>query len=130
MSDAELIKRALEVRKNAYAPYSKYEVGAAVLADGKVFAGCNVENASLGAGICAERSAVLQAVAAGARNLEAVAIVTKNSPPVAPCGICRQVLNEFSKAKELRIILANPQGETRTFTLADLLPERFGPNDL
>ena len=121
-----LISAARTARGHAYAPYSGFQVGAAVLADGQVFAACNVENASYGLTICAERSAVFAAVAAGVRRIEAVAIVTDAPRPVAPCGACRQVLHEFGA--EMPVILVG--GETVATHLKALLPAPFGPADL
>ncbi len=132
LSDDQLIALALEARKNAYAPYSKYNVGAAVItADGTVFTGANVENASYGLCICAERTAIAYAVSQGHRELQCVAVVTQSSPPAAPCGLCRQTINEFSsKPTELRILLANLVGEVREFRLGELLPHGFRGEDI
>ena len=121
-----LISAARTVREHAYAPYSGFRVGAAVLADGQVFVGCNVENASYSLTICAERAAVFAAVAAGVRRIEAVAIVTDAARPVAPCGACRQVLYEFGV--EMTVILVG--GETVHSNLKALLPTPFGPADV
>ena len=123
--DQRLVRAAREVRRHAHAPYSGFKVGAAVRGrDGRVFAGCNVENASLGAGICAERSAVVQAVAAGLRpgDLEAVAVYAQSSSPTPPCGMCLQVLVEFGR--DLDVFLAGGSGMQRT-RLAALYPEPF-----
>ncbi len=120
----ELVDLAREARQHAYAPYSKYQVGAALLAkSGKIYTGCNVENASYGATICAERTAMVKAVAAGEREFTAIAIVTDGSKLAAPCGICRQFLAEFGL--ELQIILANLKGEIKQSSLADYLPAAF-----
>ena len=132
---AELIRRALEQQKEAYAPYSEYHVSAAVLTDsGKVYTGVNVENASYPAGICAERNAVFHAVACGERRIRAVAIVAGhkgvNSTYPSPCGICRQVMREFCNPKEMRVLLAKTVDDYRERTLEELLPESFGPEDL
>ncbi len=125
-----LLLAALATRQRAYAPYSRYQVGAAVLGDdGRVYAGCNVENSSYGACLCAERSAVVQAVARGARRIRAAVVVTQSNPPAPPCGICLQTFAEFADG-ELPILLANPEGEERRLTLDDLLPIRFGAGDL
>jgi len=123
-----LVEEAKAVRANAHAPYSKYAVGAAIATkSGKVFVGCNVENASLGATICAERTAIVQMVAAGERDPVACAVVTSDVDPAAPCGICRQVLAEF--AADMPIVLASvgsKDGETgRVVALGDLLPLQF-----
>ncbi len=123
-----LVAAAEAVRANAYAPYSGFAVGAAVVsADGRVFAGCNVENASYGLTVCAERHAVAAAVAAGARDLRGLAVVTPVSPAASPCGACRQVLAEFG---EMDVVLANPGGERERTTLAALLPHAFGAGAL
>jgi cytidine deaminase len=132
MTEDELLMRAaLDARARAYAPYSRYQVGAAVAAGGQVYAGANVENASYGLALCAERNAVAQAVLAGARELEAVAVATETSPPAPPCGMCLQTLAEFSPdPARVRVLLGNPRGERREFTLAQLLPHGFRPGDL
>ena len=120
---AELVRRAREVMKNAYAPYSKFHVGAAIEADdGTMHVGCNVENASYGLTICAERMAVGAAVAAGKRSLKRVAVATAVEPPATPCGACRQLLAEFGL--DLEIIAAGPSTERR-WKLRELLPEAF-----
>lgn len=124
-----LYEAALAAQKNAYAPYSKFPVGAAFLMDsGEVYAGCNVENASNGATVCAERTAIGNAVAHGERRPVALAVVTNLEAPAAPCGICRQVLAEF--ADDLPILMSNPEGDREFTTLDELLPHRFGPRDL
>lgn len=128
-SDAELIRRALEVRRNAHAPYSRFAVGAAVrCADGAIFSGCNVENASYGATVCAERNAIAAAVAAGKRDFVALAVATGNAPPAAPCGLCRQVISEFSP--DLQLLLCNPRGDLVRASLGRLLPMQFSRRDL
>ena len=110
-------------RANAHAPYSGFTVGAAVLdANGQVHVGCNVENASYGLSICAERHAVAAAVAAGESRLEVLAVVTDTDPPASPCGACRQVLREFG---DFPVILANPAGARLLTTVGDLLPDAF-----
>ena len=123
----ELAARALEARERAYAPYSGYQVGSAVLGDdGAIYPGANVENASYGLALCAERSAVAAAVMGGARRIDAVAVATASSPPAAPCGMCLQTLSEFAgDPAALRVILVNPQGERRELSLADCLPHGF-----
>jgi cytidine deaminase len=123
MDDNELAVRAAEARERAYAPYSGFKVGAAVLtADGSVFTGCNVENASYGLTVCAERVAVMTAIAAGAKDIVKIAVVTSNSPPLAPCGACRQVLVEFAPRAE--VLSISTKGETRRWDAAELLPDR------
>ena len=126
---ADLTAVALAARRNAYAPYSGFTVGAALQAvDGRVFAGCNVENASFSLAVCAERNAIAAAVVAGAQAFIAVAVATDTSPPIAPCGACRQALREFGP--DLRVILVNPAGERVETTLAALLPDSFSPDHL
>ena len=126
----ELIEAARRVRENAHAPYSRYKVGAAVrMASGRVFVGANVENASYGLALCAERSAIAAAIAAGETRLAAVAVITASSPPAAPCGMCRQVLAEFGD-DDLPVALVNDKGERSDTTLGALLPHAFRQNDL
>jgi cytidine deaminase len=121
-----LIPEALGVRDNAHAPYSEFHVGAALVGEsGRVYLGCNVENASYGLTQCAERTAVGRAVADGERRFKGIVIVTPSSPPSPPCGMCRQVLREFSA--DLPVVIANPQGERVRFRLGDLLPHSFDP---
>jgi len=123
--DADLVRAARAARKRAHAPYSRFQVGAAVLDErGRVHVGCNVENASYGLTICAERNAVAAAVAAGARKIRAVAVVTPTRPPGTPCGACRQVLAELGDART-RVLLASPTGATEGTTLGALLPRGF-----
>jgi cytidine deaminase len=123
--------RALDAQRRAYAPYSKFRVGAAVQMSGETFEGANVENASYGLSMCAERTAVFAAVLAGAHRLEAVAVCTDASPPSSPCGACRQVLLEFAADPTAVTVTAiNPQGERRTWTLAELIPDGFSGREL
>ena len=124
MTDRELVLRAAEFRRHAYAPYSGFAVGAALLAQsGNVYGGVNVENAAYPVGICAERAAVAAAVTAGERAFEALAVIADSPDVCAPCGMCRQMLTEFPIA---RIILANTAGARRVLTPAALLPHAFG----
>lgn len=124
----ELIAAAREARERAYAPYSNFTVGAAVLcADGNIFTGCNIENASFGATICAERVALFSAVAAGCVKIEAIAIAGPGHEPLPPCGLCRQVMIEL--APEAQIIMAGI-ADTRTVTVAELMPWAFGTEEL
>lgn len=123
--------RASEAQRRAYAPYSKFPVGAAVQMSGEVFEGANVENASYGLTVCAERIAVFAAVIAGKHRLEAVAVCTDTSPPSSPCGACRQILLEFAPDPAAVTVTAiNPRGERRTWTLAALLPDGFSGREL
>jgi cytidine deaminase len=123
--DADLVAAARAARKRAHAPYSRFQVGAAVVDErGRIHVGCNVENASYGLTICAERNAVAAAVAAGARALRAVAVVTPTRPPGTPCGACRQVLAEFGDG-DTRVLLASPTGRAEETTLGALLPRGF-----
>jgi cytidine deaminase len=120
----QLTQSAADARRNAHAPYSNFLVGAAVLtASGEVFAGCNVENASYGLTICAERAAVCAAVAAGHKQILAVAVATAGAH--SPCGACRQVLSEFGPAMEVLLIEADDPAQVRLTTLDKLLPEQF-----
>jgi cytidine deaminase len=122
-----LVKQAREVRKRAYAPYSNYQVGAALLgASGQIYTGCNVENAVYPEVICAERSAVVKAVSEGERDFVAIAVVTRDGG--SPCGACRQVLSEFSPA--IVVLIADDAGNVRETTVSALLPDRFGPHNL
>ncbi len=127
----DLAEAAREAAARAYCPYSRFRVGAAVLAEGgPVFAGCNVENASYGLTICAERNAVFQAVArlGGQLVIRAVVIYTPTPEPTAPCGACRQVINEFGPDAEIRCICDGPRD--LRFRLGELLPAAFGPGNL
>ena len=120
-----LIDAATAARQHAYCPYSGYAVGAAVLADdGRTYAGCNVENRTYGLTVCAERVAVGAAVAAGARRILAVAVVTASEPPGTPCGPCRETLTEFG-APETPVLLTNLRGDRVEHRLVDLLPFPF-----
>ena len=134
MNYDELVKTAIEMTKRSYVPYSHFHVGAALLdKSGKVWTGCNIENAAYGPSNCAERTAVFKAVSEGAREFEAIAIVggpedDAGNPQIndfcPPCGVCRQVLSEFCD-RNFKIILANGKGEQKVFTLGELLPESF-----
>ena len=134
MNYDELVKTAIEMTKRSYVPYSHFHVGAALLdKSGKVWTGCNIENAAYGPSNCAERTAVFKAVSEGVREFEAIAIVggpedDAGNPQIndfcPPCGVCRQVLSEFCD-RNFKIILANGKGEQKVFTLGELLPESF-----
>ena len=129
MTREELKAAAIAMLDRAYVPYSRFPVGAALeCADGAVFTGCNVENASYPAGICAERSAIAHAVAEGHRDFRRIVIAGRGEGFCVPCGICRQVMREF--APDLEILCLNGAGEERTFTLSELLPHSFGPEHL
>ena len=128
MSDEELVKIAKEYREHAYAPYSKFKVGAAALAEsGKVYGGCNIENASYPVTNCAERTAIFKAVSEGETKLAAIAVVAETNDPCSPCGACRQVMAEFRIPK---IIMANMKGDIEVVTLEELLPFAFSDKDL
>ena len=124
MTDRELIDKAKEALKYSYSPYSRFAVGAALLsADGQVFTGCNIENASFGATNCAERTAIFKAVSEGIKDFTAIAVVCSGSQPAYPCGICRQVMSEFFNP-DTRIIVEDGDG-LRTYTMTEILPKSF-----
>jgi cytidine deaminase len=123
-----LVDAARAAQARAYAPYSNFRVGAALESEsGDVFVGCNVENASYGLTICAERAAVCAAVSAGAQRFRRAVVVSDSDPPAAPCGACRQVLSEFGR--DFRVDAVGPR-RTSTWTMAELLPAAFGPDQL
>lgn len=129
MTDEKLVQLAKEAMQNAYAPYSKFRVGAALLAkDGTVFQGCNIENASYGATNCAERTAIFKAVSEGYREFEKIAIVASSEDYAAPCGICRQVLAEFMP--QGKVILDSREKGMVTYTVRELLPFGFTGEDI
>ena len=138
MYTQKLIEAAFEARKNSYSPYSHYRVGAALLCDdGSIVKGCNIENASYSATICAERSAVFAAVSAGKRCFKALAIAGGNededyvtSDYAYPCGICRQVLREFVIPEEFTVYVAKSVTDFKEYKLCELLPDSFGPDNL
>ena len=137
MTKEELIKLAFEGRKFAYTPYSKFKVGAALETKaGKVYTGCNIENAAYTSCNCAERTAFFKAVSEGEREFSRIAIVggyedgEEVSGFAAPCGVCRQVMMEFCNPEEFQIIVAKSEKEFQVFTLEELFPEGFGPNNL
>ena len=125
----ELISQARQACEQAYVPYSHYPVGAAAyFSSGKIYTGCNVENASFSLTICAERNAIFQAIAKGEQQLESIAIYVPQAVFPSPCGACRQVMREF--ALDCSVILINGQGETKVTKLSQLLPDSFGPEQL
>lgn len=127
MIHADLIAAATAARERAYAPYSNFKVGAALRTrSGRVYTGCNIENAAFGPSVCAERTAMFKAISEGEREFEAIAVVTQNG--VSPCGTCRQVMMEF--APHMTVIIADTQGSVRTTTIDDLLPDAFLPPQL
>ena len=131
----KLIESALRVREKAYCPYSEFKVGAAALfEDGKIYTGCNIENASYTPTNCAERTAFFKAVSEGKHKFKAIAIVGGKSGMLdhycAPCGVCRQVMMEFCDPETFLVLLAKSEDEYKTYTLKELLPEGFGPVDL
>ncbi len=123
-----LVKKALEAKEKAYAPYSGFRVGAALIAgSGKVYTGCNIECSSYSPTICAERTAISKAVSEGERQIVAIAI-TGDSEWTYPCGVCRQVIREFGK--DAKVIVVKSEDEYKEYTLEELLPHSFGPEDL
>lgn len=129
MKAEELVHEALEARKQAYVPYSGFQVGAALVSGGKVYRGCNIENASYGLTNCAERTAVFKAVSEGNHKVEAIAVVADTEGPVSPCGACRQVLAEFCDSGT-KIYLSNLHGNTVEWTMEQLLPGAFQAKDM
>ncbi len=125
----KLIKEAEKARKRAYTPYSKFKVGAAVLSvDGEIFTGCNIENASFGLAVCAERVAIFKAISEGTTKFEAIAVIGDTDKPCSPCGACRQVISEFGE--DIPLIMANLRGDVKIKKIKELLPEAFGKKDL
>ena len=123
MSNDELISKAYEAMKNSYAPYSKFNVGAVAVCGEKIYIGCNIENASFGATICAERCAIFKAVSDGCTKIDKIVIVCSTHDFAYPCGICRQVMTEFMD--ENGIIVVTNDKEIREYKLSDLMPESF-----
>ena len=136
MTDEQLVQLAFDAREHAYTPYSHWSVGAALLcADGTVYQGCNIENAAYTPSNCAERTAFFKAVYDGQRDFAAIAVVGgpqgQPAPEVcAPCGVCRQVMQEFCDPDSFRIVLGVSNGEPKVYLLRDMLPEGFGPSNL
>lgn len=130
MDYKNLAKRAIEARENAYVPYSKFKVGAAVVTeDDSIYTGCNIENASYGATNCAERTAIFKAISEGHKNIKAIAIVGDMSTNTYPCGICRQVIAEFA-TKNIDIILVKDEKNYIIKTMEEILPGAFTKDDL
>lgn len=128
MNEKELLKLASEARKNSYSPYSKFRVGAALLTkSGKIYTGCNIENATYGATCCAERTAIYKAISEGEKEFEAIAVQGDNDGLTFPCGICRQVMSEFSP--NIQIVLGDNDGNIKRFELEQLLPHAFYKQD-
>lgn len=130
MDEKRLLEEAIKAREYAYVPYSKFQVGAALLAkDGKVFHGCNIENASYGMTNCAERTALFKAYSDGVTQFDSLVVVGDTDGPISPCGACRQVISELCDA-EMEVILTNLKGDIQRTTVKDLLPGAFSPDDL
>ncbi|MEC1403745.1 cytidine deaminase [Bacillus subtilis] len=130
MNRQELITEALKARDMAYAPYSKFQVGAALLTkDGKVYRGCNIENAAYSMCNCAERTALFKAVSEGDTEFQMLAVAADTPGPVSPCGACRQVISELC-TKDVIVILTNLQGQIKEMTVEELLPGAFSSEDL
>ena len=129
MTKQALCQAAMAMLEQSYCPYSHFAVGAALeCADGTVYTGCNIENAAYSPTVCAERVAVFKAVSEGHRDFVRIAVAGRGEDPCVPCGVCRQVLKEF--APHIEILCVNGRGESRAFTLDDLLPHGFGPESL
>ena len=127
MDNRKLIDKALETMNYAYAPYSKFKVGAALITDGVVYTGCNIENSSFGATICAERCSISKAVSEGHKNIQKIAIVSSSGDFTPPCGICRQVMEEFMA--DGTVVLSNGK-EIKEYTVRELLPAGFSAEDM
>lgn len=124
MTNKQQVDHALSARKNSYSPYSKFRVGACVLCESdNYYTGCNIENATYGATCCAERVAIYSAIAAGEKEFTSIAIASDSEDFTLPCGICRQIMYEFSS--ELEIICANNKGEYKAYSINELLPHAF-----
>ena len=130
MDEKQLLEEAVKAREFAYVPYSKFQVGAALIAkDGKVFHGCNIENASYGMTNCAERTALFKAYSEGVTQFDTLVVVADTDRPVPPCGACRQVISELCDPK-MEVILTNLKGDIQRILVKDLLPGAFSPKDL
>lgn len=131
----KMIDKAIDMRKYSYTPYSHFKVGAALLSkDGRIFGGCNIENAAYSPGNCAERTAIFKAVSEGVKEFDGIVIVGGKEGELtdycAPCGVCRQVMMEFCNPKQFKVILAKSRDEYKEFTLEEILPLGFGPDNL
>jgi len=130
VNQEELIEQAKIAMEKAYVPYSKFKVGAALLtADGKVYHGCNIENAAYSMTNCAERTALFKAVSEGVKNFTVLAVVADTDRPVPPCGACRQVIAELCP-KDMKVVLTNLKGDIKELTIEELLHGAFTPEDL
>lgn len=125
----DLIEQAKDALHCAYVPYSEFKVGAAVYTNGKIYKGCNIENASFGLTNCAERTAIFKAVSEGHKEIDAIAVIADTVGPVSPCGACRQVMAEFCNQDTI-IYLTNFKGETKEYTISELLPGSFQATDM
>ena len=127
----ELVRQAFLAQQQAYAPYSEFLVGAALLTeDGKIYQGCNIENAAYSPGNCAERTAVFKAVSEGKKDFLAIAVVGDREEPLTPCGVCRQVLTEFVDGSTFEVIMEDGAGGIKVMKLEELFPASFSPKDL
>lgn len=130
METKQLVEQAIKAREKAYVPYSKFQVGAALLTENdSLFLGCNIENASFGMTNCAERTAIFKAVSEGEQKIKAIAVVGDTEGPISPCGACRQVIAEFCETDTL-IVLANLKGDMKETSINELLPGFFSSKDL
>ncbi|MEH7353192.1 cytidine deaminase [Neobacillus drentensis] len=130
MNIEQLIEEAKKAREKAYVPYSKFGVGAALLTtDGKIYHGCNIENAAYSMCNCAERTALFKAYSEGDRDFQMLAVVADTERPCSPCGACRQVISELCPS-DMKVVLTNLQGDIQEITVKDLLPNAFSPEDL
>ncbi|WP_044895831.1 cytidine deaminase [Bacillus alveayuensis] len=130
MNTQQLVEEAKVAREMAYAPYSKFKVGAAIeTVDGKIYKGCNIENAAYSMCNCAERTALFKAISEGDQEFKALAVVADTNRPVPPCGACRQVIAELCPI-DMKVILSNLKGDIQELTVEELLPGAFSPEDL
>ncbi|WHY76167.1 cytidine deaminase [Neobacillus sp. WH10] len=130
MNIEQLIEEAKKAREKAYVPYSKFGVGAALLTtDGKIYHGCNIENAAYSMCNCAERTALFKAYSEGDRDFQMLAVIADTERPCSPCGACRQVISELCPS-DMKVVLTNLQGDIQEITVKDLLPGAFSPEDL